>query len=94
MLLEDSDAASETTVASLAGILLRLAGAPVGYREAAVARGDDLEPCSVRAAFQIGNAVLRAVVGGIGIFGGVQHPQVFKAQALMHCLPGFRASAL
>jgi len=33
-------------------------------------------------------------VGGVGVFGGVEHPEVFEAEAFMHCLPGFWAGGL
>jgi len=75
-----------------AGILLCLGGAGVGDGEAAICGGDDFEPGAISSAFEIGYAIIGAVVGGIGVFGGVEHPQVFKAGALMDGLPGFRTT--
>ena len=76
------------------GISLGLAGAGVSDGEAAVGRGDNLEIRTVCAVFEIGDEIVGAVVRGIGIFGGMQHPEIFEAGTFMHGLPGFRTAGL
>ncbi len=68
--------------------------ARIGDAEAAVAVCDYLEVMAVAVVLQIRDQRLRAVVRGVGVFGGVQHPQVCKAGTFMHGLPGFGAAGL
>jgi len=80
--------------ALLVRVVLRLSRAGVGDGEAAVGRGDDFEPGAVGPAFEIGNQIRRAVVGGVRVFRGVELPEVFEAGTFMDGLPGFRTAGL
>jgi hypothetical protein len=73
----------------LVQIFFRLAGPRVGYGETAITRGDNFKIRAISIAFWISNLSLGAVVCGIGIFGGVDHVEVFEAGAIVHGLPCF-----
>jgi hypothetical protein len=77
---------------SLAGVVLGFAGAGVEDGEAAVGVGGDFEVSAVGGAFEIGDERVGAVVGGVRAFGGVEHPEIFKAGAFVDGLPGLRAA--
>ena len=79
-------------LALFAGVVLCLTGAGVEDGEAAVGVGGDFEEKAVWGAFEIGGERVGAVVSGVRSFGGVEHPEIFEAGALMNGLPSLRAA--
>jgi len=69
-----------------------LGGAGVGDGEAAVAGDYYFQVGAVGSAFEVGDEGFGAVVGGVGVFSGVEHPEVFEAGAFVDGLPGLRAA--
>jgi hypothetical protein len=77
---------------SLNRIILYRSGAGVEYREAPIEVSGDFEVSAVGSAFEIGDGGVGAVVGGVRVFGGVEHPEIFEAGTFVDGLPGLGAT--